>query len=267
MHPEHFGWKPDAFAAATLAASGLLYLTGLRRMARHGSHLPRLEAMSFAIGWGTLALALLSPLATMSEWLFSVHMTQHELLMLVAAPLIAIGRPVVPMLWALPRRWRASMSSRTPGAALRLASTPWFVFGLHAVALWVWHLPVLYEAAVLHDSVHLLQHVCFAGTATLFWWGLIRGRYGRLGYGAAVLYIFATAVHSGGMGALLAFSPRPWYDLYVQRSGGVADALSDQQLGGLIMWVPAGIVMTIFGLAMFAAWLGEAERRRARGWS
>ena len=256
-------WKPDVFAATALAASALLYVTGLWRMAATMAAPPRLEITSACIGWLTLAVALLSPIATLSEWLFSMHMTQHELLMLVSAPLLAIGRPLVPMLFAMPARWRRRIA---PPAALRLASSPPFVFLLHAVALWVWHLPVLYEAAVLDDRIHLIQHVCFAGTAALFWWGLIRGRYGRLGYGAAFLYIFATAVHSGGLGALLALSNRAWYGLYVQRAQG-SDALSDQQLGGLIMWVPAGIVMMLFGLAMFAAWLGESERRRQRGWS
>jgi putative membrane protein len=256
-------WKPDLFAAIALAASLLPYVIGLMRM--RGKP-PRVEVVSFAIGWGTLALALLSPIATLSEWLFSVHMTQHELLMLVSAPLLAIGRPLVPMLWALPHRWRTRLSTATPGDALRLASSPLFVFALHAIALWVWHLPALYEAAVLHDGIHLVQHVFFTGTAALFWWGLIRGRYGRSGYGVAFIYIFATALHSGGLGALLAFSPRPWYQLYVQRAQG-GDALGDQQLGGVIMWVPAGIVLMLFSLAMFAAWLGEAERRRQRGWS
>ena len=267
MHPHAWEWKPDVFAATTLATSALLYIIGTIRMRQRGASLPRFEVISFAIGWLTLALALLSPIATMSEWLFSVHMTQHELLMLVAAPLLAIGRPLVPMLWALPQRWRTRAAGPLPASSLRLGSSPFFVFALHAIALWVWHLPALYDAAVLDDRLHLIQHVCFAGTATLFWWGLVRGRYGRLGYGAAVLYIFATAVHSGGLGALLAFSSRPWYPLYAQRASAVTDAVNDQQLAGLIMWIPAGMVMTLFGLAMFAAWLGESERRRRRGWS
>jgi cytochrome c oxidase assembly factor CtaG len=190
-------------------------------------------------------------------------MTQHELLMLVAAPLLAIGRPMVPMLFALPRQWRSLPNG---AAVVRLASSPFAVFLLHAVALWIWHIPFLYEAAVLDDRIHLVQHVCFAGTAMLFWWGLIRGRYGRLGYGAALIYIFATALHSGGLGALLTFSDRAWYPLYAQRAGA-SEALADQQLAGVIMWVPAGVVMMLFGLALFAAWLGESERRRQRGWS
>jgi putative membrane protein len=256
-------WKPDVFAAAALASSALAYAIGVVAMRRRGAAPARYEMVSFALGWLTLALALLSPIATMAEWLFSVHMTQHELLMLVAAPLIASGRPVVPMLFALPQGWR----SLSGGARmLRLASSPFAVFALHAMTLWIWHIPFLYEAAVLDDRIHLVQHVSFTGTAVLFWWGLVRGRYGRLGYGAALLYIFATAVHSGGLGALLTFSDRPWYALYAERSAGL-DALADQQLAGIIMWVPAGIVMMLFGLALFAAWLGESERRRQRGWS
>lgn len=266
MAPHAYTWKPDVFAATTLAATGVLYAIGWWRLSKRRATPPRLELAAFVIGWLTLALALLSPIATMSEWLFSVHMTQHELLMLVAAPLLAIGRPLVPMMFALPQRSRLALSSGTSGAALRAASAPLPVFLIHAIALWVWHIPFLYEAAVLDDRIHLIQHIFFTGTATLFWWGMIRGRYGRTGYGAAFLYIFATAVHSGGLGALLAFSNRAWYSLYVKRAIH-GDAVSDQQLGGLIMWVPSGVVLMLFGLAMFAAWLGEAERRRQRGWS
>jgi putative membrane protein len=261
-----FAWKPDVFAATTLAISAAVYAVGLWRMIANHGRPPRLEIASFAVGWLVLALALLSPIATISESLFSVHMTQHELLMLVAAPLLAIGRPLVPMMWALPRSTRSRIAAGAPGSLLRLASSPAPVFLLHALALWIWHLPALYEAAVLDDRIHLLQHVCFAGTATLFWWGLIRGRYGRMGYGAAVLYVFATAVHSGALGALMVFSDRAWYSLYVKRAIH-GDALADQQLGGLIMWVPAGVGMMVIALALFAAWLGEPERRRQRGWS
>jgi putative membrane protein len=265
----HLVWKPDVFAASTLTIALALYVIGLGRLFQRGGfrHVPRLEIASFLAGWIVLAAALLSPLATLSEWLFSAHMTQHELLMLVAAPLVAIGRPLVPMLWALPNPVRRQITAVMAAGAGAVITSPAFVFVLHGVALWAWHLPSLYQAAVLDDRVHIIQHICFTATAALFWWSLIRGRYGRLGYGAALLYIFATAVHSGGLGALLAFSAVPWFPLYVARATGVTDPLVDQQLGGFLMWVPSGIVMMLFGLALFAAWLGEAERRRKKGWS
>ena len=251
------GWKPDLLMAVPLAATLVVYGIGLSRV-----KVPRLEVSAFLSGWVVLVAALLSPIATWSEALFSMHMTQHELLMLIAAPLITLGRPLVPMMWALPGRWRRGLkggAGMTP--AWSYVTSPATVFVLHALALWVWHLPALYQAAVLDDRVHALQHIMFTGTACLFWWGLTRGRYGRLGYGAAVFYVFATAMHSGGLGALITFATAPLYPLYVERAGHGVDPLVDQQLAGLLMWIPAGIVLTIFGLALLSAWLGESERR------
>lgn len=266
--PHHLAWKPDPFAISVLGLSLACYLVGLWRMRGGGlRHVPLLEIGSFLAGWLVVATALLSPIATLSEWLFSVHMTQHELLMLAGAPLIAIGKPLAPMLFAAPQRWRRALPSIAGAGGVTLVTSPPVVFAAHAVVLWLWHVPALYQAAVMSDAVHLVQHLCFTATATLFWWSLIRGRYGRLGYGAALLYIFATAVHSGGLGALLALSPVPWYPLYVDRAAGLTDPLVDQQIGGMIMWVPSGMVMMLFALALFAAWLGEAERRRRKGWS
>jgi cytochrome c oxidase assembly factor CtaG len=250
--------KLDPFAIAVLTATAAMYAGGCTQV-----RVRRIEALAFVAGWLVLAIALLSPIATLSEALFSVHMTQHELLMLVAAPLLTVGRPGVPMLMVLPLRTRLQLGGIARSRLLAGLMAPLTVFLLHAAALWVWHLPVLYEAAVRSDSIHLVQHVCFTATACLFWWGLLHGRYGRLGYGAAVLYVFATAVHTGGLGALLTFADRPLYPLYVARAHahGV-DALADQQLAGLLMWIPAGVVLILFGLALFAAWLGESERRR-----
>jgi putative membrane protein len=104
----------------------------------------------------------------------------------------------------------------------------------------------------------------FMGTAVLFWWGLIYGRYGRAAYGASVLFVFVTAIHTGVLGALFTFSRWPLYPLYEQRAHahGV-DPIADQQLAGVIMWVPAGVVLMLFGLGLFMAWLSESERRVA----
>src|SRR5687767_4029848 len=159
----HLAWKPDVVAGSTLTIALALYVAGLARLFRRGGlrHVARLEIASFLAGWIVMAAALLSPLATLSEWLFSAHMTQHELLMLVAAPLVAIGRPLVPMLWALPDPVRRQFTTVTATGASAVITSPAFVFVLHAVALWAWHLPLLYEAAVLDDRVHIIQHICF----------------------------------------------------------------------------------------------------------
>jgi len=126
--------------------------------------------------------------------------------------------------------------------------------------LWVWHLPALYDYAIEHEDVHVLQHICFFGTAALFWWGIAHGRYGRASYGAAVVYVFATAVHGGVLGALLTFSPRVWYAPYVVNHPAGLTPLEDQQLAGLLMWVPAGLTFVAGGLILFAAWLRQSDR-------
>jgi len=212
-----------------------------------------------------LVAALSPPIDEWSETWLVAHMVQHELLMVIAAPLMALSAPLIALLWALPaglRRDALNPVRRPSIAAVWTAVTaPMSVFVLHAVALWVWHLPALYEAALEHEGVHVLQHLCFFGTAALFWWGIAHGRYGRLGYGAAVIYVFATAVHSGVLGALLTFAPRVWYASYAQPHVTGLTPLEDQQLAGLLMWVPAGLIIAAGGLALFAAWLRESDRR------
>jgi cytochrome c oxidase assembly factor CtaG len=126
----------------------------------------------------------------------------------------------------------------------------------------MWHIPALYQATLDNELIHALQHICFLGTAVLFWWTLIHGSYGRLGYGVAFLYVFTTAVHTSVLGALMTFAQRIWYPIYDGRTAPWhLTPLQDQQLGGLIMWIPSGTVFLVVGLAMFAAWLGESERR------
>jgi len=264
-------WKADPFAAAALLCSAALYYRGSWRSLRRatGDHRrTQIKAVAaFTAGWAILAVALLSPIAVVAERLFSWHMTQHELLMLVCAPLIAFGRPLAPMVAALPARLRQPAARALASSVVAALTAPLAVFLIHALLLWVWHIPVLFEAAVRDDGVHLLQHVSFAGSACLFWWTMLHGRYGRLGYGVAVFYVFATALHSGSLGALAVFSSRPWYSVYMAAAGHTHDPLLDQQLAGLIMWIPSGVTMMLFALGIFAAWLGQAERRRQRGWT
>jgi len=198
------------------------------------------------------------------QWL-AAHMAQHELLMVVAAPLMAASRPLIAWLWLLPTEPRRTMLhsvlSRPIVATWAALTAPLTVFLLHALALWIWHLPVLYDLALAHEGVHIAQHACFFGTAAIFWWGIAHGRYGRMAYGAAVVYVFATAVHGGVLGALMALSPHVWYASYVTQHGTRLSPLEDQQLAGMLMWVPAGLVLAVGGLTFFAAWLRESERR------
>jgi cytochrome c oxidase assembly factor CtaG/cytochrome c2 len=266
-------WTWDPLAIPLLLISATVYVTGVRRLWRRagiGVGITRWQAASFAVGLLSVMVALLSPIAWWSEILFSVHMTQHEILMLVSAPLIVMAKPLFVALWTLPARGRERAASLVRGPTIALAwraiTGPLAAFVIHAVAIWIWHIPVLYEAAVVSRPIHLVQHGCFLLSATLFWWGMTHGRYGRVGYGVAVLYVFLTAVHSSVLGALLTVAPGVWYPVYERAAAAwQIDALQDQQLAGLLMWVPSAIVFIVFGLALFAAWLGESERRAALG--
>jgi putative membrane protein len=253
--------------------SSVLYAIGVRRLWRRagrGHGVTYWQVGAFATGTITIVVALHSPVAWIAQILFSVHMTQHMLLMLVAAPLLTIGRPVFAWLWAFGDRGRESIARATRGRAIagtwRHVTAPLTVFILQAAALWLWHIPSWYQAALRDEGVHALQHLCFVLSASLFWWAMVNGRYGRAGYGLGVLYVFLTAIHSSALGALLAVAPAAWYGEYVQQAQTwKVDALSDQQLAGLLMWIPAGVTFIVFGLALFAAWLGESEKRVAFG--
>jgi cytochrome c oxidase assembly factor CtaG/cytochrome c2 len=225
---------------------------------------------AFAAGWFVLGIALVSPVHRLGSTLFSAHMVQHELLMVVAAPLLVLGRPLIPFIWALPLSWRRAVGGwATFGPVQRvwvLISLPLVAWGLHAVAIWAWHAPGLFQATLRSESVHTAQHLSFLLTALLFWWALLRGREGRPARLAGVLYLFTTAVHTNLLGALLAFSNRVWYPIY---DAGTAPwgltPLEDQQLAGLIMWVPAGVAYLVAALALAASWLREPARRPSLG--
>ncbi|KAF1047439.1 cytochrome c oxidase assembly protein [Xylophilus sp.] len=247
-----------------LAAAALAYGAGLLRLLRRsgrGRRLLRALAGAFAGGWLALAGAFASPLDGLSEWLFAAHMLQHEALMIVAAPLLVLGRPLAVGLWALPRRLRTALGRlpRAPAAARcwAAASGPLGAWVLHGLALWVWHVPRFFEAALRHPGLHWVQHASFLGSAVLFWWSVL-GRGGPQG-GAALLSLFTTMVHTAALGALLTLAPALWYPIYLEPAAALGmDPLRDQQVGGLIMWVPAGLAYVLAGLALAWRWLALA---------
>jgi putative membrane protein len=262
-------WELNPVVLGPLTAMGVLYAAGIARLwhrAGIGRGISRWSATSFAAGWLTMAAALVSPVAWVSQILFSVHMTQHMLLMLVVAPLLAFGQPLLAWLWVFAgdRRNRIAGVCRSPRflRAWQALSAPLSVFLIQAVALWIWHVPSWYAAALHSETVHAVQHVSFVLAGSLFWWAMVHGRYGRMGYGLGVLYVFLTAIHTGALGALLTVAPSVWYGDHARQAVAWRfDALVDQQLAGLLMWIPASVMFILFGLALLAAWLGEAERR------
>jgi putative membrane protein len=268
-------WEPGIVVPLAIAA--FLYARGLRLLwdEHVGRGIRVWEASCFAAGWLIAFLALLSPLHALSEQLFVAHMVQHELLMAVAAPLLVVGRPLVPMLWALPSRARRRVGGITRRKSVRgvwrTLTQPLVAFLLHGAAIWIWHAPALYQATLTNDAVHAAQHLSFLGTALLFWWTIIHahapgGRARAVSFGAAVLLLFGTALHSGALGALLTFSRTLWYPAYgsAARAWGLTP-FEDQQLAGLVMWIPATFAYLVAALFLFAAWLRASEERVHEG--
>jgi putative membrane protein len=257
-------WTFNPWVLGSVGMASVLYTRGARAMGAHR----RLENMAFALAMLSLLIALISPLDGWSDYSFAAHMTQHELLMLLAAPLLVLARPLPAYMRALPDRTRTQLAPRLANrraqAFFRAISAPAVTLFVHGAIRWLWHVPALFEAALANEWVHGVQHASFFLSALLFWWGLVQGRYGRAGYGLAFLFVLLTAMHTGALGALLAFSEHGWYPSYAAR-GGLSDVVADQQIAGQIMWVAAGVWMMFLALALLLAWLGEARRRVLRG--
>jgi len=267
-----YAWSFDPLIVLSLGFSAIVYVAGLRNLWQEsgsGHGIGYWEAAAFAGGWIAMFAALVSPLHPCGEVLFSAHMTQHEILMLVSAPLFVLGRPLIATMWALPKPWRRPVGNYISRGwieglwkVLTNAAVAWAV---HAAALWIWHIPVLFQATLHSDLVHTLQHASFFLSALFFWWAIIYGPRGLVSYGAGVLYLFTTSIHSGLLGVFLTLTSRVWYPAYADSTASWGlTPLEDQQLGGLIMWVPAGIVYIIAALAMFAGWIRESEKRVLR---
>jgi putative membrane protein len=260
-------WTTDPVALGVVGVPSLVYAAGVRRLwleSGRGHGIRRWEVASFVAAQIVLALALLSPLDRLSDLLFSAHMTQHELVMIVAPPLAVLGRPWVAALWALPPDVRHRLPAWAKGprvlGSFRAVSAPLVALVLHALVVWLWHLPSWFEGALASETIHAVQHATFYASAALFWWAILRGRYGRLGYGLATVFVFATAMHTSILGLLFTTMEGLAYPVYAARGveAGV-DAHDDQVLAGIVMWIPAGTVLTLA-----AAWLGEAGARVAR---
>jgi len=187
-------------------------------------------------------------------------MIEHEIIMAVAAPLLVLARPLGVMLWSLPHWWRLSLLRATQINVVRCCWT-WLVRPInatviHGAAIWLWHWPALFDAAVMQISLHRWQHASFFVSALLFWYSLV----GISRSGEAVWHLFFTMLHTSVLGALIAVAPRVLYSTQTAHSlAWGLTALEDQQLAGIFMWVPAGTIYAGAALAFAARWIRARE--------
>jgi putative membrane protein len=253
-------WSLEPMVIVSLGVAAVLYAIAGRRLPRGLSRLPHVW---FALGLLALAIALVSPLDTLSETLFSAHMVQHLVLIIVAAPLLALSRAGLAFALVLPRGWRRAWRSFERERVFRAVTHPGVVVVLHAAALWAWHLPSLYELAVRNGAAHIAEHLSFLVTALGFWTLVVRsGPRGRIGRFPAVGVVFVTTLQGAALGAILTFAASPLYAVHAR--GALAwglTPLEDQQLAGAIMWVPPGVLYLAIMAALLARALRESEPR------
>ena len=259
-------WTVDPVVIVSLLLTGWAYGYGVHRLwaKGRGRGVSSGQVFAFWAGIAALGAALLSPVDALAHALFAAHMIQHLMLVLVAAPLLVFSAPAVPCSLALPgssrRNLRALGRSRRAATAWAVLTAPLVVWILHVGALWLWHLPALYEAALRNEVLHALEHLSFFLTALLFWSLIIPLGRARMPYPARLGYVFVTALQSGALGAILTFATVPLYSVHAAgaRAWGLS-ALQDQQLAGVIMWIPAGVVYLACMSLPFIRWMRSMD--------
>ena len=243
-------WHPEVLAG--LAGLGGLYVWRARAQR---SPLPLGRALAFATGLVVIAGALNGPLHDLADrYLFSAHMAQHLLLILVVPPLLLAG--LAPGMLAPLLRHEAFAH------ALAAVSRPPVAFLLYNVALVAWHLPVAYGVALEHHPLHIVQHLTFMATAVLAWWPVLspEPQLRRAPYPAQVLYLFLLGLPMTAVAAMITMADHALYAFYAEAPRIVAlSAVEDQRLGGLLMWVPASLAPLAAFTTVFFRW-AHAER-------
>jgi putative membrane protein len=250
-----------------VVGSALLYgrgLTRLWRVAGARRMVTPLQALAFAGAFGVLLVALEPPLDSAVTTSLPAHMVQHVLLLAVVPPLLAASAPFTVGLYALPTRWRYRVQPAWRGVLRSQEHRYWlawtaFAFALANLTLAAWHLPALYDAAVRNEGVHVLEHVSFVATATLFWWMVLgAGRRERRGLG--VIGVFIATLPATALGLLMTLAATSWYSAY----GQGATAVRNQQVAGAVMWGFGGVALVVAAAALFAGWLAAMDRADAR---
>jgi putative membrane protein len=256
-------WEADWPAISALTGMGALYLRGEAQRRRQTERPRRGRVTAFAAGWLVTLLALVSPVAGLAGELLWVHMIQHLLLLVVAAPLLALGAPQSAIRRAVGPAARHRLARVVRRVSLR--RTTWapptitLAAAANVASLWIWHAPGLYDLAATNAAVHLLEHAFFLGTAVWFWMAVVAAtRRGRRQHALATLSLGGLIAQGGVLGALLTFTGQSVYATYDGARG--LTALEDQQLAGALMWVPPGFVYATVGIALFIRWFGLVER-------
>jgi cytochrome c oxidase assembly factor CtaG len=234
-------WRWDPSVLLGSAALIIAYLLLMRGEGHWG------KAMSFISGVLVVVVALESPLDELGDtYLFSAHMLQHLLLLLIAPPLLLLGLPGT--------FWERLLRNPRIAMLARFLARPALAWVIGMGTIWVWHAPALYNAALADEGIHILEHLMFLISATIFWWPVLSPRPEmQMEPLQGIPYLFGAAASSAILGILLTFTPPGLYPQYLHpvdelrilpllREQWGLSPRTDQQIGGLLMWVPGGLI-------------------------
>ncbi len=252
-------WQPSIIGGTFLIIALYVYAVGPLREKYHlAGEIPMRQAVAFMLGVNLMFLSLFSPLDALGDrYLFSAHMLQHLILTMVGPPLMLIGTPA----WLIEPLLRKRIILRLG----KVLTNPFVAFTLFNVDLWLWHAPPLYDATLFNQNLHILEHLTFIIFGLIYWWPIlspVKEGLPRLPIGGQVLYLFFGSMPMVLLGAGLTFAP-PLYTpyIYAPRVWGISPA-TDQQLGGLLMWVPMSLLMIVVMSILFIRWMQQAEQRQ-----
>lgn len=256
-------WTFDAAGFLAVLCAGVFYGIGLYQIRRRAGRRRVVTPGATVCFWSGLAVTLLaldSPVGALDDVMFSAHMAQHILLGLVAPLLIVLGKPMVVFAWALDppvrrlleREWRASPLGRIRRRSVWVIAA---AVGFHVGSWWLWHLPPTFDAALRYDTVHLLEHAMLFASGLALWW-VVTGVRRRARTGLAIIALFAAHTGTGILAALIVLSNHPLYHVADELHRWHLGAMADQEIGGVLMWVPGGFVYLGVVSALVVRWLG-----------
>jgi len=254
-----------ALTAGIAVLFGWWYVRGLLSLRTHpqGRRAQRWRPWLLLVAVVITVLVTAPPLGELLEERLSTHMVQHMILIMVSAPLLALAAPGRPLLAGMPRALRARLVRVARRLPLGGLLTPHFAWAAHIALLWAWHMPAAYDAALRNELVHYAEHACFLGTAWLFWWHLATVTRHRLRGPVALLYVVAAVPPGAALGALLTFPDHPLYPLQAAHAlaAGV-NPLTDQRIGGIVMWVPLDLAYMALAVWLFLRWFRTLDREQ-----
>ena len=254
---------------AALLAAAAVYARGWRALSsRMPARFGKGRLAAFLGGLAVIAVALASPLDTLAGGRLSAHMVQHQLLMMLAPPLLWLGAPIAPILRGLPRPIRrtvaAALALRVLRPTVHIIAQPAFGWISFALAFWIWHAAPLYQLALRSHAWHHVEHACFVATAVLFWRPVIHAWPDRAAWPrwTMIPYLLLADLQNTILAAILTFSDRLIYPAYASVTVGRLSALDDQAMAGVIMWVPGSVVFLVAAIWLAIETLGGANVAR-----